>query len=136
MSAIPKSFGQSVRRKEDRRFVTGSGRYTDDVNLPKQSWAAFVRSPLAHAKIVSFDSVQAPQMPGVLAVFTGEDFAGSGLGPLQCGFLIHSTDGNPMNVGHHPALADQIVRYVVLRDANADCSLFVFQQFGNGIARF
>ena len=112
MSAIPKSFGQSVRRKEDRRFVTGSGRYTDDVNLPKQSWAAFVRSPLAHAKIVSFDSVQAAQMPGVLAVFTGEDFAGSGLGPLQCGFLIHSTDGSPMNVGHHPALADQIVRYV------------------------
>ncbi len=112
MSAVPKSFGQSVRRKEDRRFVTGRGRYTDDVNLPGQTWAAFVRSPLAHARITGFDASEATSVPGVLAVYTGADFAQSGLGPLQCGFLIHSSDGSPMNVGLHPALASERVRYV------------------------
>ena len=112
MSAVPKSFGQSVRRKEDRRFVTGRGRYTDDVNLPGQTWAAFVRSPLAHARITGFDASEATSLPGVLAVYTGADFAQSGLGPLQCGFLIHSSDGSPMNVGLHPALASERVRYV------------------------
>ena len=112
MTSVPKSFGQSVRRTEDRRFITGRGRYTDDVNLPKQTWAAFVRSPFAHADILSFDISEATNVPGVLGVFTGEDFAASGLGPLQCGFLVHSSDGSPMNVGHHPALADKRVRYV------------------------
>ena len=112
MSTLPKSFGQSVRRKEDRRFITGRGNYTDDVNLPRQTWAAFVRSPLAHANILGFDKSAAEQMPGVVAVYTGADFVNSGLGPLQCGFLIHSSDGSPMNVGQHPALADKTVRYV------------------------
>ena len=112
MPAIPKSFGHSVQRKEDLRFITGRGRYTDDVNLRGQTWAAFVRSPLAHAEITGFDVAAAVAMPGVLAVYTGEDFARSGLGHLQCGFLIHSSDGSPMNVGDHPALADRFVRYV------------------------
>ncbi|MEM6999253.1 MAG: xanthine dehydrogenase family protein molybdopterin-binding subunit [Pseudomonadota bacterium] len=112
MSTLPKSFGQSVRRKEDRRFITGRGNYTDDVNLPHQTWAAFVRSPLAHANILGFDKSAAEQMPGVVAVYTGADFVNSGLGPLQCGFLIHSSDGSPMHVGQHPALADKTVRYV------------------------
>ena len=112
MSSVPKSFGQSVRRTEDRRFITGRGRYTDDVNLPNQTWAAFVRSPFAHADVLGFDTTDASELPGVLGIFTGEDFAASGLGPLQCGFLIHSSDGSPMNVGHHPALADKRVRYV------------------------
>ena len=111
MTSLPKSFGQSVQRKEDRRFITGQGRYTDDINLPNQTWAAFVRSPIAHANIVQIDCMQAKQTPGVIEVLTGKDLASSGLGPLQCGFLIHSKDGSPMNAGEHPALAHTRVRY-------------------------
>ena len=112
MSTRPKSFGQSIRRKEDRRLTTGRGRYTDDVHLPKQTWAAFVRSGVAHANIANIDTQAARALPDVVGVFTGLDFAQSGLGDLQCGFLIHSKDGTPMHVGRHPALADQRVRYV------------------------
>jgi carbon-monoxide dehydrogenase large subunit len=112
MTALPKAFGQSVKRKEDRRFITGRGRYTDDLQLEGQAFAAFVRSPYPHARILSFDTTEALQSPGVIAVFTGADFAKSGLRPLQCGWMIHSRDGSPMKVGVHPALADQTVRYV------------------------
>ena len=112
MSSVPKSFGQSVRRKEDKRFVTGRGRYTDDVQLPDQTWAAFVRSDVAHAQLTEVDVSGALTQPGVLAAYTGTDFLASGLGSLQCGFLIHSKDGEPMRVGDHPALAAERVRYV------------------------
>ena len=67
MSQLPKSFGTSVRRKEDRRLTTGRGRYTDDVQLPRQTHAVFVRSPVAHARIGSVDTADAEQMPGVVA---------------------------------------------------------------------
>ncbi len=112
MTALPKSFGQSVTRKEDRRFITGRGRYTDDLNLEGQTYAAFVRSPHPHARIKGFDTAEALAAPGVIAVFTGADFATSGLGPLQCGWMIYSRDGSPMKVGVHPALANEVVRYV------------------------
>ncbi|MBM4205962.1 MAG: xanthine dehydrogenase family protein molybdopterin-binding subunit [Gammaproteobacteria bacterium] len=112
MTALPKAFGQSVKRKEDRRFITGRGRYTDDLQLEGQTFAAFVRSPYPHARILSFDTTEALVSPGVIAVFTGADYAKSGLRHLQCGWMIHSRDGSPMKVGEHPALADQIVRYV------------------------
>jgi aerobic carbon-monoxide dehydrogenase large subunit len=111
MTQIPKSFGRSVLRKEDRRFITGRGRYTDDVHLPQQCFAAFVRSPVAHAKITSVDTEHALAQPGVLAVYTGSDLAKSGLGTLQCGWMIHSKDGTPMRAGIHPALAVDTVRY-------------------------
>ncbi len=112
MNHPPKSFGHSVIRKEDRRLITGQGRFTDDVVLPKQTWAAFVRAPVAHANITNFDTADARKQPGVIGVFTGRDFRDSGLGSLQCGFMIHSRDGSPMRMGEHPALADQRVRYV------------------------
>lgn len=112
MAAPPKSFGQSVRRKEDGRFITGHGRYTDDLVLDRQTWAAFVRSPYAHARIHTFDTTEAQELEGVISVLTGADFANSGLGNLQCGWMIHSRDGSPMKVGVHPALASQTVRYV------------------------
>lgn len=112
MSQLPKSFGSSVRRKEDRRLTTGRGRYTDDVQLPGQSYAVFVRAPLAHAKIVGFDTSDAQAQPGVIGVFTGEELAASGLGTLQCGWMIHSRDGTPMRTGARPALAHDTVRYV------------------------
>ncbi len=107
-----KSFGQSVRRVEDERFLTGRGRYVDDINLPRQLYAAFVRSPEAHAKISSVRINAALAAPGVVAVLTGEDFAASGLGPLICGWGTVSRDGSPVRVGHRPALARGCVRYV------------------------
>ena len=70
--------GRAMPRFEDLRFVRGSGNYTDDVSLPEQSYAAFVRTPHAHARIVSIDTSAARKRPGVLAVLTGEDYAGDG----------------------------------------------------------
>ena len=112
MPGRPKSFGSSALRKEDRRLITGRGRYTDDVELPGQAYAAFVRSPVAHARITGVDVSDARAHTNVLGVFTGKDLAASGLGTLQCGWLIHSRDGSPMRAGSHPALADNTVRYV------------------------
>ena len=103
--------GQSIKRKEDARFLTGRGQYTDDIVLPGQTWAVFVRSPHAHAKIRSIDAAAARQAPGVLAVLTGEDVAADGLGGLPCGWLIHSKDGSPMVEPPHPALAQGKVRH-------------------------
>ena len=98
--------GAAVRRKEDRRFITGTGHYTDDINRPGQSYAYFVRSPHAHATIKSIDAKAAAQMPGVLAVLTGPDLAADKIGNLICGWMIHSKDGSPMKMAAHPALAN------------------------------
>jgi carbon-monoxide dehydrogenase large subunit len=103
--------GESVRRKEDYRFLTGCGQYTDDINLPNQRYAVFVRSPHAHATIRRIDSALAGAMPGVARVFTGQDMAGKVNG-LPCGWLITSTDGTPMKEPPHPVLAQGKVRYV------------------------
>ncbi|HEY8049780.1 MAG TPA: molybdopterin cofactor-binding domain-containing protein, partial [Ramlibacter sp.] len=103
--------GESVRRVEDARFLTGAGQYTDDVNLPNQRYAVFVRSPHAHAKIKAVDTKRASAMPGVARVFTGADLAGKVNG-LPCGWLITSTDGQPMKEPPHPVLAVDKVRYV------------------------
>ncbi len=104
--------GASVRRKEDFRFITGKGHYTDDINRPGQSYAYFVRSPHAHAKINGIDKAAAESAPGVIAVFTGDDIAADKIGGLICGWMIHSKDGTPMKAGPHPALAQGKVRYV------------------------
>ena len=101
--------GRSVERKEDYRFLTGAGQYTDDITLPHQSYACFLRSPHAHAQIRSIDTAAARAAPGVLAVFTGKDLAG--IGGLPCGWLIKSTDGSPMKEPKHPVLAEGTVRY-------------------------
>src|SRR5262252_6937557 len=97
--------GAAVRRKEDQRFVTGKGHYTDDVNRPGQCHAYFLRSPHAHARITSIDSKAAAAMPGVLAVLTGAELAADKIGNLICGWMIHSKDGSPMKMAPHPALA-------------------------------
>lgn len=103
--------GEAVRRKEDYRFLTGSGQYTDDINVPNQRHAVFVRSPHAHATIKRIDVSRAEAMPGVAKVFTGQDMAGKVNG-LPCGWLITSTDGTPMKEPPHPVLAQGKVRYV------------------------
>src|SRR5487761_1945483 len=97
--------GGAVRRKEDFRFITGAGQYTDDVVRPGETRAVFVRSPHAHAKIRSIDVSAAKTMPGVLAVLTGADLATDKIGNLICGWMIHSKDGSPMKMAPHPALA-------------------------------
>ena len=97
--------GAAVRRKEDFRFITGKGQYTDDISRPGETRALFVRSPHAHAKIKAIDATSARTMPGVVAVLTGTDLAGDKIGNLICGWMIHSKDGTPMKMAPHPALA-------------------------------
>ncbi|MCZ8188016.1 MAG: xanthine dehydrogenase family protein molybdopterin-binding subunit [Beijerinckiaceae bacterium] len=104
--------GARVTRKEDFRFITGKGNYTDDINRPGQAHAYFLRSPHAHAKIRKIDTVKAAAMPGVVAIFTGADIEADKVGGLICGWMIHSKDGSPMKAGAHPALAVGKVRYV------------------------
>jgi aerobic carbon-monoxide dehydrogenase large subunit len=104
--------GASVKRKEDHRFITGKGRYVDDVNRPGQAYAHFLRSPHAHAAINKIDTSAAQNAPGVVAIYTGADIAADKVGGLICGWMIHSKDGSPMKAGAHPALAQGKVRYV------------------------
>ncbi len=104
--------GAPVRRREDFRFITGSGQYVDDIDRPGQAYAVFVRSPHAHATIKKVDTTAARKAPGVLGIYTGADLAADKVGGLICGWLIHSKDGSPMKAGAHPALATTTVRYV------------------------
>ncbi|HET9904469.1 MAG TPA: xanthine dehydrogenase family protein molybdopterin-binding subunit [Xanthobacteraceae bacterium] len=97
--------GAAVRRKEDLRFVTGRGHYTDDISRPGQAYAVFLRSPHAHARIRGIDTAAAAAMPGVLAVLTGAELRADKIGDLICGWMIHSKDGSPMKMAPHPALA-------------------------------
>jgi carbon-monoxide dehydrogenase large subunit len=104
--------GAAVRRKEDFRFVTGKGQYTDDVVRPGETRAVFVRSPHAHAKIKSIDVSAAKSMPGVVDVLTGAQLVTDKIGNLICGWMIHSKDGTPMKMSAHPALASGKVNCV------------------------
>ncbi|NMM44046.1 xanthine dehydrogenase family protein molybdopterin-binding subunit [Rhodospirillaceae bacterium KN72] len=101
--------GASVKRKEDFRFLTGRGNYTDDINQPGQTYAYILRSSHAHAKIKKIDTADAKSAPGVLAIFTGEDMQ---VGSLPCGWAVNNKDGSPMNEPPHPPLAQGKVRYV------------------------
>ena len=104
--------GARVARKEDKRFLTGKGRYTDDMSVPGMKYAVFVRSPHAHAKIVKIDASAAKGMPGVIGVLDGKQLLADGIGNLICGWMIHSKDGSPMKMGAWRPLAHETVRYV------------------------
>jgi carbon-monoxide dehydrogenase large subunit len=110
MNARQAFIGQSVVRREDHRFLTGNGQYTDDITLAGQTYGVFLRSPHAHAAIKSISTAAAAGAPGVLGVFTGEHF--KAVGGLPCGWLINNIDGTPMKEPKHPILADGKVRYV------------------------
>jgi aerobic carbon-monoxide dehydrogenase large subunit len=112
MNAPEALIGKRVTRKEDYRFLTGAGQYTDDVNVAGQSYAAFVRSPHAHARIRAINKGKAEKAPGVLAIFTGEDLAAAKVGGLPCGWLITGMDGQPMKEPPHPCLAQGKARHV------------------------
>ena len=104
--------GASVRRKEDQRFLTGKGRYVDDLNRPGQVHAVFVRSPHAHATVKSIDASAAQAASGVVAVFTGKDMEADSVGSLPCGWTVTDRHGEPHKAPpHFPLLRDK-VRYV------------------------
>ena len=109
---VDNGVGVSVRRKEDNRFLIGKGNYTDDINLVGQTHAVFVRSPHAHATINSIDTSKAATSDGVIAIFTGDDLAADGIGPLICGVTVTSDDGDPHRAPVHSALAQGKVNYV------------------------
>ncbi|MDA4848306.1 xanthine dehydrogenase family protein molybdopterin-binding subunit [Hoeflea poritis] len=104
--------GARIARKEDKRFITGKGRYTDDMVVPGMKHAMFVRSPHAHAKITGINKDAALAVPGVIDVLDGKQLTEDGIGNLICGWMIHSKDGSPMNMGAWRPLADDKVRYV------------------------
>jgi len=104
--------GAAVRRKEDVRFLSGRGNYTDDINRPGQVYAYLKRSDRPHAKVNSVDTKAAAAAPGVIAVFTGADMAADNVGGLPCGWQIHSKDGSPMVEPPHPVIAIGKVRHV------------------------
>jgi aerobic carbon-monoxide dehydrogenase large subunit len=99
-------FGVSVKRREDPRFLTGRGRYTDDITLPGTVYAGFVRSPHAHARIRGIDATRAKQSAGVVAVYDGRDLAKAGVNALPPGWL-HAD----MKIGDRRVLATDTVRY-------------------------
>ncbi len=105
--------GAAVKRREDFRFLKGLGTYTDDIELPRQTYCYILRSSLAHAKLGTIDTSAAKAAPGVVAVFTQADIDASGtVGGLPCGWLVTSRDGAPMKEPKHPILADGKVRHV------------------------
>ncbi len=102
--------GASTKRREDVRFLTGRGKYTDDINLAGQAYVHFVRSDVAHGTINSIDTSAAAAADGVVGVFTGADF--EGVGGLPCGWQVTDRHGQPMQEPPHPVLAQGKVRHV------------------------
>ena len=102
--------GASPKRREDVRFLTGAGNYTDDINIHGQAYVYFLRSDMAHGKINKVDTEEASKMPGVVRIFTGADF--EGVGGLPCGWQVTDKNGDPMKEPAHPVLAQGKVRHV------------------------
>ncbi|MBV9281690.1 MAG: xanthine dehydrogenase family protein molybdopterin-binding subunit, partial [Chloroflexi bacterium] len=100
------AFGQALRRREDRKFITGEGNYIDDVVLPGMAYVAILRSPYGHARIRSIDTEQAKNAPGVKAVFTGQDLQAASVGAVPCGWILPD-----IKIPNHSALAVDKVRF-------------------------
>ncbi len=107
-----KVIGESVKRVEDRRFITGRARYTDDIKLPRMTYASIVRSPHAHARINGIDVAEASAAPGVVAVFKGEDLHQESVISVPCGWQVDFKNGDQMLEPPHPVLASGKVRHV------------------------
>jgi carbon-monoxide dehydrogenase large subunit len=102
--------GAPVRRREDARFLTGAGRYTDDIDVRGQAYMHILRSDVAHARINGIDTAAAEAMPGVIKVLTSADFAEAG--GIPCGWQVTDKHGRPMQEPKHPILAEGKVRHV------------------------
>src|SRR5712672_493847 len=120
-AAMPATIGQPLTRKEDLRLLTGAGRFSDDVNLPGQAYAVFVRSPHAHARLGAIDTAAARAMPGVLAVLTGTEADGDGLKAIPhtplatrppADIALINRDGSEHGYAPHPVFATDRVRHV------------------------
>jgi carbon-monoxide dehydrogenase large subunit len=109
---IAEGIGASVRRKEDKKYTTGKGRYTDDINRAGQLYAFFMRSNVAHATIKKIDVSKALTCDGVAAIYTGDDIAADGVGGPICGWTPTNRDGSAPKEPPHPLLAHSKVRYV------------------------
>jgi carbon-monoxide dehydrogenase large subunit len=108
---IPNGIGISVPRIEDAALLTGGGRFIDDINLPGQAHAYFVRSPYAHARIRGIDSSTALEEPGVIAVFTGADMDQDGVGAINGSAPVENRDGSPLFVPERRSIATDVARY-------------------------
>ncbi|MGI9508400.1 MAG: xanthine dehydrogenase family protein molybdopterin-binding subunit [Geminicoccaceae bacterium] len=104
--------GQSVLRVEDQRFITGNGRYTDDIDLDGQAYGVAVRSPEAHARITSIDVEAAKAAPGVLAVILPDDITAHGVNELPCAIPMENRDGSAGITPNRPVLCEERVRHV------------------------
>ena len=104
--------GSKVERKEDKKFLTGKGRYTADINLHNQTYAVFVRSPHARAKIKGIDTSKAKKSSGVVDVLTGKELQDDKIGGLIAGWAIRSEDGSEMKVPANPPLAKDVANFV------------------------
>src|SRR5437667_2723246 len=104
--------GQPATRKEDRRFLTGQGRFVGDIDLPRQAYAVFLFSPHAHARIRAIDTGTAQALPGVYAVLTGANWAADGLGTLDPEIMPEDMGGPPGFRTKRPPLAQERARYV------------------------
>jgi carbon-monoxide dehydrogenase large subunit len=103
--------GASLRRREDARFVTGHGRYLDDIRFDGVAQAVFLRSPHAHARISRIDAERARGLPGVMAILTAADVAAGGLMPLRPVVAANVQTGEPFRFQAQPLLADGVVRH-------------------------
>ena len=109
----PDPFTQSVRRLEDKRFITGTATFIDDVNLPGQAYAALLRSSRAHARIAGIDVSKARAAAGALLVVTGKDWVAAGHGPIPTKMPIRTKrDGSPFHEPKHHCLAVDAVHHV------------------------
>ncbi|MCW5624468.1 MAG: xanthine dehydrogenase family protein molybdopterin-binding subunit [Burkholderiales bacterium] len=104
--------GASLLRKEDLRFVTGRGNYVADIQRPGMAIGVFVRSPHAHARLLSIDTTAAKAMPGVVGIYTGADLDADGVGGLPCAWPVTGKGNTPSKEPVHPALARGKVRHV------------------------
>jgi aerobic carbon-monoxide dehydrogenase large subunit len=105
------AIGQPVRRYEDVRLITGHGRYTDDITLPRMAHAFVLRAPMAHARLARIDAAAARLLPGVLFIGTGEDVKADSLGDLPCLVPLANRDGTPRHDTPRPLLAIAKVRH-------------------------
>jgi carbon-monoxide dehydrogenase large subunit len=112
VAMLEDGIGVPLRRREDRRFLTGRGRYVHDIVRPRQLHAVFLRSPHAHAEIVAIEKAEALASLGVAAIFTAHDIAADKLGGVPCAWGIAGKDGRPMKEPPHPLLAQGKVRHV------------------------
>ena len=109
------SMGQSVPRTEDPRLLRGGGRYVDDIRLPQECHAYMLRSPHAHARIISIDCADARALPGVIAIYTGADWVAGGVGQHRIDIARVQRDGSPQFCPTRHAIEPDVIKVTALR---------------------